>query len=134
MATLSKLCLFTHTRSLIMLLSTTFFTFIFPFKAQQCCAWIVLGTTSMFCLTPLRLLDVCKWIFVFSDWHMLCQRLTSCIINICSQRGWVYCFYCVFISHIVCLGLRFFVLCCYLFFFSTCSFLACLGFFCFLFL
>jgi hypothetical protein len=88
----------------------------------------------MFCLTPLRLLDVCKWIFVFSDWHMLCQRLTSCIINICSQRGWVYCFYCVFISHIVCLGLRFFVLCCYLFFFSTCSFLACLGFFCFLFL
>jgi hypothetical protein len=39
---------------------------------------------------------------------MLCQRLRSCTLNICSQREWVYCFYHVSISRVVCLCLHFF--------------------------
>ncbi len=114
MAALKKLCLFTHTKSFIMLLFAIFFTFIFPFEAQQCCAWIVLRISSMSYFILLRLLDVCKWIFgfsiVFGDWHMLCQRLRNCTPNIYSQRRRVYYFYHV---HFSCC-LFGFVLFCYL--------------------
>ncbi len=79
MATLGKLYLFIHTKSFIMLLSIVFFTFIFPFEAQQCCAWIVLGTSSMSYLTLLRLLDVCRWISVF---------ILFLAINMCCVKGW----------------------------------------------
>jgi hypothetical protein len=103
MVALGKLCLFTHTRLLLMLLSTTFFTFIFPFKTQQCCAWTILGTSSMFCFTLLKLLDVCRWIlvslFFYDNWYMLCQRLKSCTSNICSQRRHIYCWYPVRFPH-----------------------------------
>jgi len=79
MATLGKLCLFTHTKSFIMFLLIAFFTFIFPFEAQQCCAWIVLRTSSMSYLTLLRLLDVCRWIFV---------SILFLAINTCCVKGW----------------------------------------------
>jgi len=132
MATLWKLCLFTHTRSFIMLLSAILFTFIFPFETQQCCAWTILGTSNMSCFTLLRLLNVCMWILVFmlffGDWHMLCQRLKSCTPNICLQRGMGLLFLsCSFpmLFVWVCVVLFFVIV----FLFSTCSFLAyCLGF------
>jgi hypothetical protein len=113
MVALNKLCLFTRTRLLIMLLSATFFTFIFPFKAQQCCAWIVLRTNNMYCLTLLRLLDVCKWIFVY---------ILLLVIDTCCVKGWKvahrifarkedeFIGSIVFIFHVVCLGLRCYVI------------------------
>jgi len=109
MVALSKLCLFTHTRSFIMLLFIAFFNFIFPFEAQQCYAWIVLGTNNL-----LKLLDVCKWIFV---------SILFLAINTCCVKGWKVAhqiFVCkedkftnsiVFISRVVCLGLRCSILC-----------------------
>jgi hypothetical protein len=115
--TLRKFCLFAHARSLIMLLSATFFTFIFPFEAQQCCAWILLGTNSMSCLTLLRLLDVCMWIFIY---------ILFLAINTCCVKGWKvthqiflhkkdgFTISIVFISNVICFNLHCFVLCCYL--------------------
>jgi hypothetical protein len=105
---LHKLCLFTHTRSLIVLLSTTFFTFIISFETQQCCAWTVLGTNSMSCLILLKLLDVCMWIFVYTLFLM---------INTCCVKGWKvahqifahkedkFTAFIMFISCVICFGL-----------------------------
>jgi hypothetical protein len=41
-------------------------------------------------LVVYRFMMVC--ILFSSDWHMLCQRLQSCILNICSQKGQVVSF------------------------------------------
>jgi hypothetical protein len=96
-----------------MLLSTTFFTFIFPFETQYYCAWIVLKTNSMSCLTLLKLLDVCRWIY-FS--------ILFLAIDTCCVKGWEvahrifackkdeFISYIVFNSHVVCFGLCCFVL------------------------
>jgi hypothetical protein len=97
-----------------MLLFATFFTFIFPFEAQQCCAWIVLRISNMYYFTLLRLLDVCKWILVF---------LLFLAIDICCVKGWEiahriftrkegeFTISIMFISRVVCLGLCCFVIC-----------------------
>ncbi len=79
MAVLKKFCLFTHTKLFIILLFAIFFTFIFPFEAQQCCAWTVLGTSNMSCFTSLKLLNVYKWILVF---------IYFLAIDTCCVKGW----------------------------------------------
>ncbi len=132
MAALCKFCIFTHIRSLIMFLSTTFFTFIFPFEAQKCCAWTVLRTNTMSCLTLLRLLDVYMWIFVscclwwlthvvskvekLHTKYLLIKRmgllLLSCsflalFVSICVVMFFVV----VFLFFTCCLGFQFFCFC-----------------------
>jgi len=61
---LGKLCLFTHNRSFISFYPQLFSLSFFHSKHNNVVHEIVLGTSSMSCLTLFRLLDVCKWIFV----------------------------------------------------------------------
>ncbi len=96
-----------------MLLSAVFFTFNFPFEAQQCCARIVLGTSNMFCFTLWRLFDICKWILV---------SILFLAVDICCVKSWKFACWIftlkedgfttsiMFISHVACLGLRCFVI------------------------
>ncbi len=118
---LHKLYLFTHTRSFIMFLSTTFFIFIFPFEAQQCCAWTIIGTNSMYYLTLLKLLDVCMWIFVY---------ILFLAIHTCCVKGWKVAhqifvhkedqiiIFIMFISRVICFSLHYSVFyCCLLVFY-----------------
>jgi hypothetical protein len=114
MVALKKLCFFTHIRLFIMFLSAIFFTFIFPFETQQCCAWIVLGTSNMFCFTLLRLLNVCKWIlilFYFLVIDTCCVKSWNVAHRIFARKEDGFTTFIMFISHVVCLGLYCFVFC-----------------------
>jgi hypothetical protein len=130
MAVLRKLCLFIHIRSFIMILSTTDFTFIFPFEAQRCCAWTIVRTNNMSCFTLLRLLDVCKWILVY---------ILFLVIDIVSKVKKLHTKYLLAkrmdLLLLLCSFLVFFIWVCIVLLFvivfllSTCSFLVCcLGF------
>jgi hypothetical protein len=76
----------------------------------------------MFCFTVFGFLDIHRWTLVsilfFGNWHMLCQRLRTCTPYICSQKGWVWCFYHVHLFVWVCIVLFFVIV----FLFATCSF------------
>jgi hypothetical protein len=70
----------------IMFIFVDFFTFIFPFEAQQSYAWTTLGTYNMYCFTLLRLLHVCRWILVF----ILFLAIDTCCVKVWKVAHWIF--------------------------------------------